>query len=371
MPRVPAAVAGFPARLILPSLLLVLIGVGTVSAQAAAAAPEHPAKPRVPRSAIALHESSRQSIASEMGGAFMFPSRCDAEGNLYIRKYATDRPLLGPVVKIDAEGKRVALFDPAAFSQLKLDRADAFAPALDGGLYQIGTVGIAKPQIYVLHFSSDGSPSSRVRLDTDFQPYQFAAFADGNFLASGYQRDPQNKSDPGRTFTAVFSADGRLLAQLSFEPSPATVQGTAQPAAKPATGELPKAAPTLDLADSEPGIDGNIYAMRRSSPALIYVISPAGKILRTLKVSGPDRGVMPNTFHVSQNRLAVSFWDDAKHSHTLVVTDAQTGRRIATYSDPAADLDPSFACYSADDGVFTFLHLGEGNALEVIRAEAR
>jgi hypothetical protein len=78
---------------------------------------------------------------------------------------------------------------------------------------------------------------------------------------------------------------------------------------------------------------------------------------------------MPNTFHVSANRIAVSFWDDNTNSQTLVVTDAQTGRRIATYSDPGT-LGPSFACYSADEEVFTFLHLGEGNTLEVIRAEA-
>src|SRR6267142_1818500 len=112
-------------------------------------------KTRAPVPTISLHETSRKSIASEMGGAFMFPAKCDADGNLYIRKYATDRPLLGPILKIDAEGKRVALFDPVAVSQLKLDRADAFSPAFDGGLYQIAAVGIARPQIYLLHFSSD------------------------------------------------------------------------------------------------------------------------------------------------------------------------------------------------------------------------
>jgi hypothetical protein len=322
-----------------------------------------------PVQAIALHETSRKSIASEMGGAFMFPAKCDADGNLYIRKYATDRPLLGPIVKIDPEGKRVALFDPVAVSQLKLDRADAFSPAPDGGLYQIATVGVARPQIYVLHFSSDGSPSTPIRLDVDFQPFQFAAFANANLLASGFQRDLQNRTDPGRPYTAVFSADGRLLAQLSLEPPPEPAHATAKSAVKPAVSDSRTSTPTLDLSDAEPSPDGNIYALRRSSPALIYVISSVGKILRTLKIKSPADGVMPNTFHVSANRVAVSFWDDSVNSQTLVVTDAQTGRRIATYSD-AGTLGPSFACYSADEGVFTFLHLGEGNTLEVIRAEA-
>jgi hypothetical protein len=321
-----------------------------------------------PVQAIALRETSRKSIASEMGGAFMFPAKCDADGNLYIRKFATDRPLLGPIVKVDQEGKRVALFDPVAVSQLKLDRADAFSPAPDGGLYQIATVGIARPQIYVLHFSSDGSPGTPTRLDADFQPFQFAAFANGNLLVSGFQRDLQNKSDPGRPYTAVFSADGRPLVQLSLEP-PEPAHATAKSAVKPAISDSRASTPTLDLSDAEPSPDGNIYALRRSSPALIYVISSAGKVLRTLKIKSPVPGLMPNTFHVSANRVAVSFWDDNTNSQTLVVTDAQTGRRIATYSDPGT-LGPSFACYSADEEVFTFLHLGEGNTLEVIRAEA-
>src|ERR1700687_906663 len=179
-------------------------------------------------STIALHVSSTMNVASEMGGAFMSPSKCDADGSLYVRKLAVDRPLLGPVVKIDSEGKRTALFDPAAFSQLALDRADAFSPASDGGIYQIAQSGALKPRIYVLHFSSDGSPSSPTRLDADFEVYTFAAFANGNFLVSGVKRDVQDRNDRGRNFTAVFSTDGRELAQLSFQEADGTAKVRAQ-----------------------------------------------------------------------------------------------------------------------------------------------
>ena len=300
----------------------------------------------------------------------MVPSKCDADGNLYIRKYAMDRPLLGPVVKIDAEGKRTALFDPAAFSHLALDRADAFSPAADGGMYQIAQNGIVKPRIYVLHFSSDGSPASPTLLDADFEVYTFAAFTDGNFLVSGVRRDLQNKNDRGRNLTAVFSADGRELAQLSFEEP----QGPAKWGAKASAGGPPKQAekmaPMLDLADAEVGSDGNLYVMRGSSPALVYVIAPRGKIMQTIKVAAPAAGATPSGFHVSGNRLAISFSNEEDQSQTVVVVDAQTGRQIASYAD-ATGMGTSFACYSANDGVFTFLRLGEANALEVIRAEAQ
>lgn len=300
----------------------------------------------------------------------MSGTKCDGEGNLYIRKFATDRPLLGPVVKIDPDGKRVALFDPVAFSQLALDRADAFSPASDGGMYQVARSGVVKPRIYVLHFSSDGSPSSPALLAADFEVYTFAAFASGNFLASGVERDLQNKNDRGRNFTAVFSADGRELAQLSFEESRGPRKAQNEVQNNEVQNDAGKAAPGLDLADAEVGSDGNLYVMRRSSPALVYVIAPSGKIMQTLKIVAPLPGSAPNAFHVSANRLAISFGNEESQSQTIVVADAQTGRKIASYSDPTG-LETSFACYSANEGVFTFLKLGEGNALEVIRAEAQ
>ena len=102
--------------------------------------------------------------------------------------------------------------------------------------------------------------------------------------------------------------------------------------------------------------------------ALIYVIAPSGKIMQTLKIASPQPGTAPSAFHVSGNRLAISFWNEESQSQTVVVADAQTGRKIASYADPTG-LGTSFACYSANEGVFTFLKLGEGNTLEVIRAE--
>ncbi|HEX9110123.1 MAG TPA: hypothetical protein VF845_01495, partial [Terriglobales bacterium] len=89
-------------RLLAIAALLLLPGAGSV-AQTNSTASTPPAHVPVPASAIALHESSRNNIVSEMGGAFMGSSKCDADGNLYIRKYAADRPLLGPVVKIDPD----------------------------------------------------------------------------------------------------------------------------------------------------------------------------------------------------------------------------------------------------------------------------
>jgi hypothetical protein len=319
-----------------------------------------------------LHISSTVNIPSELGGAFN-SAKCDADGNLYIRKAAFDRPLLGPVVKIDPDGKRVASFDPSAFSQLALDRADAFSPASDGGIYQIAQRGVTKPDIYVIHFASNGDASSPTHLDADFEAYTFAAFAEGNFLVSGAKRDASNKNDRGKNFTAVFTADGRELAQLSFQKNTSQPAGDKSPtksSGKSLSLTPDDAVATLDLADAEAGTDGYLYVMHRSAPAIVYVISATGKIMRTLKIRPPSASFLPGTFHLSGNQLAISFADDKSRGQFIIVVDAQSGKTIATYSD-AGDLGTTFACYSANDGVFTFLRLGEGNSLQIVRGSAQ
>jgi hypothetical protein len=314
----------------------------------------------------------------------MPPVKCDADGNLYIRRFALNR-LLGPVIKIDSDGKAAGLFDPSVFASLALTRVDAFSPAPDGGIYQIAQSGIVKPRIYVLHYSSDGSASSPSRLDADLEVYTFAAFPDGNFLVSGVQRDPMDKNDHGRGVTEVFSADGRELAQLTFqEPQQKSPKPTSLEAASGANltnAQVQKEAPppepakatdkpagALDLKDAEISRDGNLYVVRTSSQALIDVIAPGGKIMKTLKIASPLSSGRPITFHVSENRIAVLFTNGVEQM-AIAVVDGQTGRKIAGYSNPA-DLG-SFACYSANDGVFTFVKHGDGNVIEVIRAEAQ
>jgi hypothetical protein len=331
--------------------------------------------------AIPLNSISTMDIPSEAGGAFMFPAICDEDGNLYIRKYASDHPMLGPIVKIDRDGKRAALFDPAAFSKLDLSRSDSFTPSSDGGIYQIAQAGVVKPQIYVLHYSSDGSASSPVRLDADFEVYSFAAFAEGNFLASGMDRDVTSSRDRGKAVTAVFSADGRRLGAVSFAHPPhsnktatggaATSGGAPKQLAWPDSSPEDATTPLLDLSLAQTASDGNVYVLHPGSPAVVYVISPDGNVERALKLktdSGDD--IFASAFHVSGNRLAVTLSRGKSAAQTIVVMDAQTGQPFARYS-VSVDVGPMFACYSANESSFTFLNLGEGNTLQVIRAKAQ
>jgi hypothetical protein len=67
--------------------------------------------------------------------------------------------------------------------------------------------------------------------------------------------------------------------------------------------------------------------------------------------------------------MALLFWNEETESRAVVLADAQTGRRISTYNDLSGG--SQFACFSANEGVFTFLRLGDGNSLDVIRTQAQ
>ena len=76
----------------------------------------------------------------------------------------------------------------------RYDRADACSPASDErDLSDRAEWRVVKPRIYVLHFSSDGSPASATRLEADFEVYTLTAYR-CNFLLSGVQRDAQNRT---------------------------------------------------------------------------------------------------------------------------------------------------------------------------------
>lgn len=336
--------------LVIPLLLVLITFAQNQSTKAAPPPASH-------MQAIPLREVSRTEPVFETGGAFMSGAQCDQDGNLYLRKYATDRPLLSPVVKINAEGKREASFNPAAFTDIALSEALAYSPSANGQLFQLGQTAGVKPQIYILRYSSDGSPSSPTRLEGSFEARTFVAFASENFLVSGTLRETTDPGDKGRAITAVFSSDGRKLTELHFDKT-----------AKAQKPEATAVTANLDLSAAEAGADGNVYALRRSSPALVYVIGPAGNVVRTIKVSVPTPGAMPNSFHISGNQIAILFSDD--DARLFVVADSQSGQVLRTFAQPGT-VGSEFACYSANDGEFTFVHLAEGNKIELVRAQGQ
>jgi hypothetical protein len=121
--------------------------------------------------------------------------------------------------------------------------------------------------------------------------------------------------------------------------------------------------------------DGNVYLMRRTSPATVYVISSTGEVARKLIIAPPYPGQMPGGLHVSKNKLAMKFYRECGsmgfcEGAIYTVVDATTGEKLADYG-PGADVGGAFACYASDPDRFFFLQISEKHRLEILEARPK
>ena len=120
------------------------------------------------------------------------------------------------------------------------------------------------------------------------------------------------------------------------------------------------------------GDDGNVYLMRRTSPATIYVISPSGELVRTVKIEPARHGWASVDMQVSNERIAVEFSDCSAarcDGSVFAVANAVSGERLTDYTD-----EPRFGtlvCFAAAPERFTFLTVSKDNVLQVINAETK
>lgn len=286
-------------------------------------------------------------------GMVLFPFKCDRDGNVYLRTLVDDVP---EIHEFNGNGKELAVFEPDSASPELDVRASAgyFSVASSAYLYQLTSPwNVRSPHVFV--YRLDGTLKSYIKLQTGFPwiPAQVAAFPAGNFLVTGgrYDRDREAAKWP---FTGVFSSEGKLLKEVKLEDDDAIHEMAALRDVRVVPPEAPSVNHAIGLAQLDAADDGNVYLMRRLSPAILYAISPSGEVLRRFTVDG-GLDYMPESMHIAGNRIAVEF------SHQLIKIVDLEGRELATYgADPASPLG-WIACYSASPERLTFVGGGAEN----------
>jgi len=307
-------------------------------------------------------------INSEFAEVFLEPLRCDADGNLYLR---TDPSGVGAIHKLNGKGEQVALFEPTS-TDIKIDFPASFAIAPDGIVYQL----IIAHEItrYVFAYNRDGSVKSQIKLQKPglaFFPSTIAVFTNGDLLLSGLEHDKDRNNQVMWPFTGIFSPDGTLRRELTLKDDLSIHDMAASGDPKVTSPESPSGNRAVSLGAVETGADGNVYLMRRLSPAIFYAISPGGSV-RRFEVDPGQQDFLPSAMHVVGNRIAILFWQPQTHEEILKVVDLQ-GREIATY-DEAAEKDGghalglAFICYTTTPERFTFLETMDDNKLGLITA---
>lgn len=154
---------------------------------------------------------------------------------------------------------------------------------------------------------------------------------------------------------AFYDAGGQWLKDIRLKKDPGILKQAL--AASDRTGSQNQA---VHFGRTAVGDDGNLYVMRAATPAMIYVVSPGGKVEHTLTVQPPARGAVPFALLAHGGRVAVEFDfpDSPNVSEARIrLVDGRTGQPITDYS-VTQDLGEAVACY--DGTQFTFVGMKDG-----------
>jgi hypothetical protein len=138
--------------------------------------------------------------------------------------------------------------------------------------------------------------------------------------------------------------------------TPPVSQDEAKQRATPSAVEKPPSDLALTLGDVESDRAGNLYVLRHSSPATIYVFDQNGNYQRKLSVAGPDpKRLAVTSMLVAPARLALTFeqvGDVNNPERVISIVDSTSGDELSRYS-AGAELGSGPVCMT--DNEFEFL----------------
>jgi hypothetical protein len=272
---------------------------------------------------------------------------CDSGGNIYARVWAGSDSGAArlPVQEITPEGALTKNFRVADLSR-NTDVAKGIFVSDAGGVYQAARIADG---LYVVGFARDGSVKSTTKLEANARlvdPWQTAVFGSGGYLLSGL-----TGKDHRAPYTAVFDANGKLVKTI-YEPEDEEARQKAE------SGDVGYSRSNVGnrfvgLGDVAAGSDGNVYLLRGTSPALVYVVSPTGEVVRKLHIDAGNPDFVARDIKSYAGRLAVGFNGP---SNLVIVTDLE-GRTIARYAIDRKKPDwPALACFNSEGLTFATVY---------------
>jgi hypothetical protein len=299
-------------------------------------------------------------LQGEPGFWPMALSKCDADGSVYVPQYVSDNPGLGPIAKFSPSGDLKAKFtlDAPELAEIKRKGGTrAYFVSTSGDLYQIGQIG-GTYDIFVIHWDRDGTFRKKTRLDARFDPSgNLVVFPSGEMLVSGFAAHDSGEHQ-NTPLNLLFDQSGRVIKEFRLE------EENDAPESSATAREKQEFMASVHLGEAALGADGNLYMIRRRSPAVVYVISSQGQVLRKLALAPDDLGRPAARLAEHEGRLAVLLYQIDQPETTMVVMDSY-GHEIARY-DVERGVGRVFACMDKDH--FTFVGF-EGKEFVLKRAK--
>jgi len=297
---------------------------------------------------VSLKATAKVEVPMSHRGSLLGQATCDGGGNVYVRHLdvETSRNPMGP------SQLPILELTPTGIVARKFRVTDAFAGDVfgtgayvnrEGGVYQAAMVG---DDVYVIQFAQDGSVKTRKKLEAGSRHFtslsRLAVFGSGEYLLVG---------ETGKTgnvpFTAVFAADGRLVKEIN-EPEDEEARKKAEIGDTQYVGSGNTGNNFVSMGDVAVGSDGNAYLLHGTSPTLIYVISPAGAVVRKLRISVDDPDIVASSIKAYGGRLAIGLVQSSDAGISIKVIDLK-GNPIADYRmDVVGTYSLALACYGSE-----------------------
>jgi hypothetical protein len=331
-------------------LLLTMLFSGEIYAQNAASGNRPQAV--VPRAASSSTLQVVSSVKTQFQGTNFNQIACDAYGNLYTRKYDDSGPAFdrAPVQQIRPDG---SLSSSLALPDTLTDGIITdFFVASNSKVYLLGWARTVSPPgygAYVLRFATNGALEANVQVDAGqrFFPSHIGIFKSGEILITGRQGEMDHSP-----FTGVFSSNGKLIKSI-FEPEDEDLRQRARAGDPDVLAHSNFGNEAVELGGVAEGADGNIYLLRRTSPALIFVISSQGTVVRKLRIDAGDSTAFPTALQSFSGGLAILFGNRAGGSFRMLKVVNFKGESVAVYTLDDGSWLGDLACYSPP--TFTFL----------------
>jgi hypothetical protein len=311
-------------------------------------------------SPVSIRANARGEMPKDHSATIMH-AMCDEGGNLYDRPPFDENGQWTEIQKITADAQLVGKFHA---------ESDLFFVEHNNIYVLAGT----RPWgVVVVKLGQDGSVESQAKLQLDSFVHvtHFAVFESGEYLVVGLAGTITERSPHLRTpFTAVFASDGHLVKKI-YEPDD-------EEARQHAEGSDSRYSRCCSESGNEfvgwnsdvtSGLDGNVYVLHGVSPQLVYVISPAGEVIRKFKVDSGNPSLSANSIKFYQGRLAIGFSWLGDEPKTLIKVVDLNGKALADYEivEKAGDSDPVLACYNSSG--FTLLPRWVGNKPYLLTAK--
>jgi len=228
-----------------------------------------------PRRLVKTSTVQSSSVPSE---SMLLPIKCDKDGRLYLQ-FMGDPLAPAEDTKSVTRVSHKAEVD-AQFSLASADLGDEYAGrdfAIDND-GQVAMLAETPAGYTVVRFDKDGKFKSKFNLENRFKAFHLALFKSGDLLIAGTEAPTENSPNLGAIpFTAIFDESGKLLKEVSFDDDKQSAKSAAEGDSRYVPSGNHNTNRAVTLGEALSGDDGNVYVMRWTSPAIVYVVSPVAQ----------------------------------------------------------------------------------------------